>query len=250
MLKFDRHAVILNELSENGSVSLSGLMSKISRPRLTIQRDLVELEKTGKLKRVHGGAVLLNQDFVLKGIPKIIREKENIDVKRKLAKKAAELISEKDVVCIDGSTTCGQMAQFIPDVPINIVTPSIELFLALGGKKNLIPVLPGGMLSKNTQDLVGNFTSDIIARFSYSLCFISADGFDFRRGSLELNYEQSAVKKTMIENSKKIILLIDSTKLENNKGVLTCKNKDIYKIITDSSPKKWADNLRNKLMLV
>jgi len=233
LIKFERQQHILREIERSYSVSLAMLQSMLSTPKLTIQRDLIELEKAGMLKRVHGGAVRPQGEFI--AIPKKIREKTNVAAKERIARKAAEFIGQSDTVCIDSSTTCALMSEFIPDYGINVITPSIDLFSALAGKKNCMPILTGGTHNRRTQTLIGSFTEQFIKKFSFSLCFISADGFDSQRGTLEFDVDDSIVKKAMIEVSRKVILLIDSRKMSIFKGILTCPSARIDVIITDKT---------------
>ena len=140
------------------------------------------------------------------------------------------------------------MPDFLPDTDLNVITPSIEVFLSLKNKENTKAILAGGVLNKKTQNLVGNLPIEIIKRFSFSISFISADGIDLNKGSLEFDYEDSLVKQAIVEASDKVILLIDSSKIEKNKGILTCPMDKIYKIIYDDAAHlEWPENVKEKL---
>ena len=231
MLKHNRQLEITDYVTANNSATLADLVDLTRASKLTIQRDLVELENQGKLKRVHGGAITNQQK--LHGTPKSVREKENVQAKILLARYAAGLINGEDTVAIDTSTTCSYLADAIPDIDINIVTPSIDTFLKLSQKEHVTPILPGGQLNPRTQNLVGNFAAGVISQFRFSLCFISADGFDPERGSLEYDLEDSIIKKVMIDVSEKVVLVIDSSKTQRHKGIQTCPLEKIVSIITD-----------------
>lgn len=161
------------------------------------------------------------------------------------------MVSEDDTVCIDPSTTCSFLAEYLPDLPVHAVTPSIDTFLSLAQKNNIQAILSGGRLNKNTQNLVGRAARKIIREFYFSICFISADGFDMERGSLEFDYEDSAVKRAMIEVSDKIVLLINSAKLNRTKGIVTCEKRGVHRIITDSGGEiDWPEDLIDKVCIV
>ena len=249
MIKYKRQSIILNELQNKGSVNLKQLIKLTNKPKLTIQRDLVELEKQGKLYRVHGGAIPFNSNFIV--APKKIRAKKNIDIKRKLALKAASFISDNDTICFDSSTTCSFIAEYIPDFNINVVTPLIDTFISLTKKINIVPILTGGTLNKRTDTLIGNIAIETIKKFSFSKCFLSAEGFDPDKGSLDFDYEDNAIKNTIISVSEKIFLLIDSSKIFNTKGIVTCPVNKIYRIIIDKNYNyKWSKEIRTKIILV
>ena len=52
-----RQAAIIEEIGRVGSVTVSDLAQQLSVSEMTVRRDLVELEKDGRLIRTHGGAV-------------------------------------------------------------------------------------------------------------------------------------------------------------------------------------------------
>ncbi|GAH25120.1 unnamed protein product, partial [marine sediment metagenome] len=54
--KIERQRIILNLLTDKTSITLMELENYLDCSRITIQRDLVELENKGLLNRVHGGA--------------------------------------------------------------------------------------------------------------------------------------------------------------------------------------------------
>ena len=257
MLKYERQQFILKLIGNGEPRSVQTLTADTGASKITIQRDLAELEEEGRLKRIHGGAVLENggaangNGEIPSIIPKSVRQTEYIPEKRAICRAAAGLITEEDTICIDPSTTCSFLVDYMPDLPVHTVTPSIETFLLLTQKKNVQSILTGGRLNKKTQNLIGRSARRNLREFYFSICFISADGFDMDRGSLEFDYEDSAVKQTMIEAADKVVLLINSTKVNRTKGLLTCDKNRIDFIFTDAQTAiDWPDELASKVHTV
>lgn len=256
MFKCERQELILGDLASGRPQSVQSLVERTGVSKITIQRDLVELEEKGCITRIHGGAVL-SEKYAENGgdlpsiIPKSVRQTENINEKRAICKAAAELISEGDSICIDPSTTCSFLVDLMPDLPTQVVTPSIDTFLWLTQKINVQAILAGGRLNKKTQNLIGRTTRRNLREFYFSLCFISADGFAMDRGPLEFDYEDSAVKRAMLEVSDRIVLLINSAKINRAKGIATCPPDRLYRIYTDSRNLiDWPENLVSKVYTV
>ena len=257
VLKYERQQFILRQLADGEPRSVADLAESTGASKITIQRDLAELEEADRLTRIHGGAVLEHNGGVNGGgeipsiIPKSVRQTENIPEKRAICREASTLITEEDTVGIDPSTTCSFLAECVPDLPVHMITPSIDTFLLLSQKNNVQAIVTGGRLNKKTQNLVGRTARRTIREFYFSLCFISADGFDPERGSLEFDYEDSAVKRAMIEVADRVVLLINSGKVNRTKGLLTCNKDRIYRIYTDSKVKiKWPPDLQDKVHAV
>ena len=99
-MKDSRHVEILQELDRKSVVSVKELKELFGVTDMTIRRDLIDLEKQGLLVRVHGGAHKKVKDSLLEASHS---EKNliNIDEKRSIAKKCADLIENGDTVFID-----------------------------------------------------------------------------------------------------------------------------------------------------
>jgi len=249
MLKFDRHKIIIEELEKNGSVQFSDLIKIIPASKITVQRDLIELEEEKRLTRVHGGAVL--GQTTSSELIKSPNEIDSIEISRRLARKAVEFIRPDDTIAIDGNINCEFIADFIPDFPIMAVTSSTDSFKNLSKKQNIIPVLTGGKYSRDSRNLVGNFTVETIKKFSFSVLFLSAEGLDPMRGTLESSFDDYMVKIAFISVSEDIILLIDSSKINKTQGIFTCPIGKISKIITDAEPDfRWPPEVIKRVVVV
>src|SRR5918995_2478822 len=88
---------------ESGSASVSGLEKELGISAATARRDLAVLERQGKVKRTHGGAVppglTQHEDSFQQ------RLGEAVDQKKRLARAAAALLGADETVFIDSSTT-------------------------------------------------------------------------------------------------------------------------------------------------
>src|SRR5690625_374927 len=111
MLTEERHAFILNQLKENKIVKSQTLMNKLQCSESTIRRDLSELENKGLLKRIHGGARSTYQ--LEEELSVSEKSSKNIQEKQNIAKLAASLVRENDVIYIDAGTTTLAMIDFL-----------------------------------------------------------------------------------------------------------------------------------------
>ena len=57
MLAAERQTKIIGLIEERGSVQVEELAQELKVSAMTIRRDLVKLEETGRIERCHGGAV-------------------------------------------------------------------------------------------------------------------------------------------------------------------------------------------------
>lgn len=86
MLKKERLVKIAQKVNQNGIITIQEIMDELGVSDMTARRDLDELEKSGKLLRVHGGAQSLSfsMDHELSHIEKSsvqIEEKRELLIK-------------------------------------------------------------------------------------------------------------------------------------------------------------------------
>lgn len=106
MITEERHRLILKELKRKGSLNVLELVNITKASESTIRRDLLELDHQGLLKRVHGGAVLIERASLAVENPLSERQSQNSLQKELIGKYAGKLVEENDTVYIDaGSTT-------------------------------------------------------------------------------------------------------------------------------------------------
>lgn len=143
MLKRERLTRILQMVNEKGIVDTADIMEALAVSDMTVRRDLDELEKSGKLIRVRGGAQSLdyNIDFELSHLQKSTVQ---IEEKRDIARYAASLVQDHETIFLGPGTTLEMMASMIPDKDIRIVTPSLPAFEVLKERMEDGLLLVGG----------------------------------------------------------------------------------------------------------
>lgn len=92
MLTEERRIRILQMLEEKNAVQLGELATLFRVSTETVRRDLLALEKQGRLQRTHGGAISMSRmapDHIL-----TTRIGEHQDLKIELSQRAAQLVHE------------------------------------------------------------------------------------------------------------------------------------------------------------
>lgn len=236
LLKVERFRRILDIVAAKQRVSLSELESFLDVSRITIQRDLVELENRGQLKRFHGGAMSLDYSESL--YDHRVRKTINVAAKRKIACKAAKLIKRGIYVGMDSSTTVYYLSEQILPHDVLVLSCGIDSFSSLSSNSSLTVMLSGGRLKRKTNTLVGPEAVEMIKRFSFDLVFVSAETYVPGKGFFNPCEDEVAVKKALIESSSKTAMLIDVSKIGNTGGIKVCSSKEIDYFITDNPSHK------------
>ncbi|MCJ7665179.1 MAG: DeoR/GlpR family DNA-binding transcription regulator [Actinobacteria bacterium] len=239
--KIERQRIILNLLSDKTSVTLVELENYIECSRITIQRDLVELENKGFLNRVHGGATLKNFDLANYGHDKRLLIQS--DKKKMIAKKVISLIKPDMYVFLDASSTSYFVSEHIFPDNVRVVTSGIDTFINLQKNKNIKVVLTGGRINPLNRTLVGPEAISTIKQFHFNIAFFSADSIIKNKGVYSSDKEAAAVAIAGIEHSNKRILLFDSSKVHISGGAKVCDLDVVDNIVTDDVENPYVLNL-------
>jgi len=193
---------------------------------------LNELSESGKIIKVHGGALSKSFHFPF--------EQKDVyaqDSKKEVARKAISLVSDGMTVLTGGGTTMLEMARLVPDdLEATFFTISPVVALELCEKKLLTVILIGGTLNKNAQVNMGAKTIGDLSEIGVDLCFLGTNGIDVNEGITDSEWEVLQVKKAMISASARIAIMCIGEKLNSVKNMKVCSLKTIDYLITDLAP--------------
>ena len=139
MLAEERFSLIMEQLNRKRTVTVQELCEALNTSESTIRRDLTELDRLGKLNKVHGGATLPDSRFLADEPTMEAKESQAVEQKRSIAQAAAELINADDFVFIDaGSTTLELVRALAEDaLKASYVTNGVAHARALAQKNAL-----------------------------------------------------------------------------------------------------------------
>ena len=246
-----RRAKMLAQLEENGQLSVKKLSRSFNVSEVTIRNDLNYLEKNNFLIRSRGGA-LKNQrvglDFKLNE-----KSKQHLPEKQAIGRRAAELIKEGDTIILDSGTTTMEIAKNLSNFDnLTVITNALNIAGYLSGYGNIKIIMLGGYLRENSLSLVGPTSIESLKNFYGDKVFIGVDAISAAYGISTPNIEEAYLNRTMIDVSKEIIVVTDSSKFFNKSFAFICPMTAINTLITDKNiPEKEVDYMKDlKLDLI
>lgn len=213
MLTEERHQIILNEISKNSVVYVSELVKELDTSESTIRRDLNFLHKEMKLKKVHGGATVLDKVIHTKDELISCRESLNIDEKLEIAKYAATLIEENDFVYIDAGTTTDLMIEFINEKDATYITNGINQAKKLI-KKGLKTYILGGEIKASTEAIVGVEAVNTLKKYNFNKGFFGTNGVSKECGYTTPDINEALVKHEALERTREAYVMADKSKFD------------------------------------
>lgn len=250
MLKRERHKKIIEYLMTNKTVRTSFLSEKLQVSEVTIRKDLKELEEERMLIKTHGGAVL-GEDKL--DFPFNIREIKHMKEKRLIAKKAIQLINESEVIFLDAGTTTLEIARKIKESDINrlsVVTNSLQVTNTLADSQVNLKLI-GGDLVQDTLSFVGPDALKYLKKLTVNKLFLGASGISLEYGITNTNIFEAELKKEMIKVAREVVLVADSSKIDNLALNRVAGLEDIDILITNLGvDKTFIKKAKNKVDLI
>lgn len=231
MLTPERHSLILQLLQERKTITVIELTKELDTSESTIRRDLITLDELGKLRKVHGGATVLEDDFSTFEADVATKSAMNVEEKTAVGKYAASLIQNEDFVYVDAGTTTEKMIEFISNTKAVFVTNGIAHAKKLIQKGCRTYVI-GGELKLSTEALVGAEGISNLKKYNFTKCFIGTNGITLEQGCTTPDIEEGLIKKEAVNRSYMTYILADHTKFGKVTSV-TFANLEQACIITD-----------------
>jgi len=228
-----RRKKILERIQETGEVLVTELSKEFEVSEVTIRNDLAYLENKNLLIRARGGAIHSESHV---GIDQRVTDKNKIHTieKSSIGKKAASLIKDGETIIIDSGSTTAEIVKHLGSIKqLNVITNALNIANMLMAYSNINVIIPGGYLRQNSMSLVGPLAEKNLRSFFVDKVFLSTDGFDTRQGIFTPNIDEAHLNGIMIDISREVILVTDSSKFKRKSLALICGLDKIKTIVTD-----------------
>ena len=213
MLAEQRFEAILQELADNRAASVTRLCELTGASEATIRRDLTTLARQGRLNKVHGGAVMASGTFQGEEPDVSTKTLLHRDEKDRIARYAAGLIDDDDVVYLDAGTTTVRMVEYLKGSDATFVTNGIacaQRLMELGLRGYVL----GGFLKPGTWAVVGTGALEELGRYNFTKAFLGINGITVRQGFTTPDPEEAAIKTKAAEQAYLTFVVADSSKFE------------------------------------
>lgn len=232
MLNEERRRLILEMVKHDGRVLVGSLAKHFRTSQVTIRKDLDILQAQGQIHRSHGGA-LPPHNSVLED--PTLREKEKLHRKEKMliARAAARMVKEGQVVILDSGTTTTAIARALREFEsLTVITNAVNIAAELSGS-SLEVILTGGSLRKNSFSLVGPIAEETLHRLNADILFLGVDGFDLHYGLSTPNLLEAKVNRAMMDVARVTVAVCDSSKFGRRSLSSIAPVSEIQHLISD-----------------
>jgi DeoR/GlpR family transcriptional regulator of sugar metabolism len=230
VLTAERRQQILATLRRDGKVLASELSTALGVSEDTIRRDLRELADADLLQRVHGGALPRSPASASFAA----RQSQAPAAKQAIARAAAQLVHDGQVIMLDGGTTTLQVAQRLPiDLRATVVTNSPPIAIALAEHPHVEVVIVGGRLYKSSLVTIGAGTVEMLRSIRADICMLGVCSLHPQAGISVPDLEESYVKRAMIDGAAEVVALASAEKLGTVAAYTVGPIGDLTHIVTE-----------------
>ena len=230
MLKDERQARILEALEEEGRVVAPEVAGLLGVSEDTVRRDIKELAGEGRLRRVRGGA--LPRSSVAPTREGRLRQASA--GKQTVGRVAAGLIQDGQVVILDGGVTAEYTALNLRrDLRATVVTNSPQVAVSLYDHPGVEVVMVGGKFHKDGVVNVGAEAIRGFERVRADVCLQGIWSLDPEAGITHPDYEESLVKRAMMENADRMVALATAEKLGTAMPFVIAPARAVTDLVTE-----------------
>lgn len=210
MKGYNRLEQIMDFLKSHNLVTVDQLVAATHASPATIRRDLIKLSQEGVISRTHGG-VTLNR-FIPSQPTTQEKSQRSQQEKQAIASAAAALVRAGDAIVLDAGTTMIELARQITHLPLRVITSDLHIALFLSEFKQIEVTIIGGRIDDSSQSCIGDHGRRLLQNIWPDLAFVSCNGWDLEKGVTSPTEEKAALKRDLIANAQRRVLLADSSK--------------------------------------
>ena len=224
---------ILDYLELHKTMNIKQMCQEFNISRDTARRDIVKLSQHKAVVRTYGGVSLSSFHKKIDNYQE--RSQSEIEMKKLIGEKAANLIADNEMIYLDVSTTVNFIAQSLHSKPVTIVTNSIDTAYVSAQTKDTTVHLLGGTLNKSSRHLTGYSTIEKLQDYHFNKVFIGAAGVT-ESGLFYLFEEDIHFKRELIKHTDQVILLADLSKYNQRQNFRALPLESIDTFITNEAP--------------
>lgn len=238
MLTQERHEEICRIVNDKKAVTVTELVKLLGSSESTVRRDLNYLHDKGKLKKVHGGATSLINNYTTREDTVDEKTLLHMEEKERIGLYAASLIEPGELIYIDAGTTTGCLVSNIKDKDCIYVTNGISHAKLLGQMGCRVFVIPG-TIRGCTEAIIGGEANDYLMRYNFTKGFFGVNGISLENGLTTPDPDEARTKTAAMSRCKQCYVLADSSKFRIVTAVTFAQPEDARIITTTLEEKQF-----------
>lgn len=206
------------------------LALRFNSSRSSIRRDLIDLERDGVLRRVHGGAISLETRDEIMDFGNLSTSCQ--EEKAAIGRAAASLVKDGQAVILGGGSTVVEVARCLSQRSIHVVTNSIPVAQAFWDSKQAEVILTGGYLYPRLGVQLGPICEKMLHGVSADMLIMGIRGIT-AAGISDSNSLIVESLRAMIRAVKQVVIVADHTKFGQTALINVAPLCQIHQVVSE-----------------
>jgi DeoR/GlpR family transcriptional regulator of sugar metabolism len=228
----ERQQQILQLLARQQRISVAEICEKFSVSEATARRDLEGLAEQKAIRRIHGGAISLNQ--APPELPVLLRASEQAGEKARIGQAAASLIQDGETVFLGSGTTVLEVARsLVQRKSLTILTNSLPVLNVFSGLPEVTVIALGGILRSSELSFIGHITEQALAEVRADKVVIGVHAVSLENGLMNDHLPETMTDRAILTCGQEVIVVADHTKINSVSTAYLAPLSSIQKFVTD-----------------
>lgn len=243
MFYAERAELIMQQLQLQSTVKVGELSKLLNVSVDTIRRDLKAMEQEGLIRYVHGGACLPESMTPFMNFTG--REIVNSNLKRESSRKALSFVKEGDVIALNSGTTNTVLSQELITLnkKFTVVTNNYAAINVLMQSNYIQLVAVGGEIDSLERSTYGTTCEREFGQYYPDIAFLSINAVNYDDGFTDFRFNEIGVIQLLAKTAKRVIAVMDSSKLEKCSKKKVLSNEEVDTVIMDGNV---SEDMRQK----
>jgi len=240
----ERQKQILSRLTRRGRLSVTEIVRQFSISEATARRDLESLAAQGKVQRVHGGVIAIEQ--APPELPILERAQEQSHDKARIGRAAANLIGDKETVFLGSGTTVLEVARNLRDRKnLTVITNSLPVLNLLVGIAEITVIAVGGMLRESEMSFIGHITEQALTEVRADKVVMGTRCLSLEHGLTNDYLPETLTDRAILKTGREVVIVADHSKVNRVATALLAPLEVMHAFVTDSkADKKFIQALK------
>jgi DeoR family transcriptional regulator of aga operon len=242
----ERQKQILSRLTRRGRLSVTEIVRQFSISEATARRDLESLAAQGKVQRVHGGVIAIEQ--APPELPILERAREQPHDKARIGRAAANLIGDKETIFLGSGTTVLEVARNLRDRKnLTVITNSLPVLNMLAGIQEITVISLGGMLRESELSFIGHITEQALTEVRADKVVMGTRCLSLEHGLTNDYLPETLTDRAILKTGREVVIVADHTKINRVATALLAPLDVMQTFVTDSrTDGKFIQALKKK----
>ncbi len=239
----ERRELLMRFVETQQRATIAEICEEFMVSPATARRDLGRLEEEGKLRRFHGGAL------VVKNAPPepelVLRSGEQAEEKRRIGRAAAALVNDGEALFLSSGTTVLEVARNLRQhKDLTVITNSLLVMNMLADVPDITLVGLGGILRSSEQSFIGHLTELALGELRVNRVIMGIRAIDLDTGITNDYLPETQTDRKILSISREVIVVADHTKCARISSVFLAPISQVHTFITDTlAPEEFTSAL-------